>query len=213
MFKFLLFLTPYLFFSFLANAENVNVFDFTENELNELTVRKVRGAENKTIGCTECPFGTYEENVGSTKCTSCSGGRYGVLLGGKNESHGCNNCSTGRYGDVSGSPTIEIGCPDFCPHGKYGFKTGARIASDGCRNCSRGTYGENQNICSICLANTFQNITGQSNCTNCPIGKFTKSIGIQIRTFHDDISDCLYPKRTASREPWRFSDAAHCTHT
>jgi hypothetical protein len=49
MFKFLLFLTPYLFFSFLANAENVNVFDFTENELNELTVRKVRGAENKTI--------------------------------------------------------------------------------------------------------------------------------------------------------------------
>ncbi len=49
MFKFLLFLTSYLFFSFLANAENVNVFDFTENELNELTVRKVRGAENKTI--------------------------------------------------------------------------------------------------------------------------------------------------------------------
>ena len=27
------------------------------------------------------------------------------------------------------------------------------------------------------------------------------------------ISDCLYPKRTASREPWRFSNAAHCTHT
>ena len=49
MFKFLLFLTSYLFFSFLANAENVNVFDFTENELNDLTVRKVRGAENKTI--------------------------------------------------------------------------------------------------------------------------------------------------------------------
>jgi hypothetical protein len=49
MFKFLLFLTSYLFFSFLANAENINVFDFTENELNELTVRKVRGAENKTI--------------------------------------------------------------------------------------------------------------------------------------------------------------------
>ena len=49
MLKFLLFFTSYLFFSFLANAENINVFDFTENELNELKVRKVRGAENKTI--------------------------------------------------------------------------------------------------------------------------------------------------------------------
>ena len=49
MFKFLLFFTSYLFFSFLANAENINIFDFTENELNELKVRKVRGAENKTI--------------------------------------------------------------------------------------------------------------------------------------------------------------------
>ena len=45
------------------------------------TFGNATGAENKTIGCTECPFGTYEENVGSTKCTSCSGGRYGVLLG------------------------------------------------------------------------------------------------------------------------------------
>ena len=41
-----------LFFSFfsisLANAENINVFDFTENEIQSLEVRKVRGADNKT---------------------------------------------------------------------------------------------------------------------------------------------------------------------
>ncbi len=30
-------------------AEELNVFDFTENELSELQVRKVRGADNKTI--------------------------------------------------------------------------------------------------------------------------------------------------------------------
>ncbi len=30
-------------------AENINVFEFTEKELLELKVRKVRGADNKTI--------------------------------------------------------------------------------------------------------------------------------------------------------------------
>ena len=42
-----------LFFSFLSPksllAENVKVFDFTEIELSKLEVRKVRGADNKTI--------------------------------------------------------------------------------------------------------------------------------------------------------------------
>ena len=40
-----------LLFSFsisLANAENINVFNFTENEIQSLEVRKVRGADNKT---------------------------------------------------------------------------------------------------------------------------------------------------------------------
>ena len=32
-----------------AYAENVKVFEFTEKELSELKVRKVRGADNKTI--------------------------------------------------------------------------------------------------------------------------------------------------------------------
>jgi hypothetical protein len=36
------------FSSSLANAENINVFDFTENEIQSLEVRKVRGADNKT---------------------------------------------------------------------------------------------------------------------------------------------------------------------
>ena len=30
-------------------AENINVFEFTEKELLELKIRKVRGADNKTI--------------------------------------------------------------------------------------------------------------------------------------------------------------------
>ena len=33
----------------ISYAENINVFEFTEKELLELKVRKVRGADNKTI--------------------------------------------------------------------------------------------------------------------------------------------------------------------
>ena len=36
------------FSSSLANAENIKVFNFTENEIQSLEVRKVRGADNKT---------------------------------------------------------------------------------------------------------------------------------------------------------------------
>ena len=38
----------FLFFFILAYAENINVFDFTEEELSTLKVRKVRGADAKT---------------------------------------------------------------------------------------------------------------------------------------------------------------------
>ena len=40
-----------IFLSFLniTLAESVNVFEFTENELSTLKVRKVRGADSKTV--------------------------------------------------------------------------------------------------------------------------------------------------------------------
>ena len=45
---FYFFISIMLIFNF-AYAENVKVFEFTEKELSELKVRKVRGADNKTI--------------------------------------------------------------------------------------------------------------------------------------------------------------------
>ena len=49
MFKFFyLFITSIIFLNS-AFAENVNIFKFTEQELSELDVRKVRGAYNKTV--------------------------------------------------------------------------------------------------------------------------------------------------------------------
>ena len=48
--KFLFFTLSTLLISFnILLADELNVFDFTEKELSELQVRKVRGADNKTI--------------------------------------------------------------------------------------------------------------------------------------------------------------------
>ena len=50
MFKFLFNLILVLaFFQTNLYAENIKVFEFTDKELSELTVRKVRGADNKTV--------------------------------------------------------------------------------------------------------------------------------------------------------------------
>ena len=49
MFKFYYIFITSLIFLNSALAENVNIFKFTEQELSELEVRKVRGADNKTV--------------------------------------------------------------------------------------------------------------------------------------------------------------------
>ena len=45
---FYIFITSLIFLNY-ALAENINIFKFTEQELSELDVRKVRGADNKTV--------------------------------------------------------------------------------------------------------------------------------------------------------------------
>jgi len=49
MIRFFKFLIYILLMSNMAYSSEINVFDFTEKELSELQVRKVRGADNKTI--------------------------------------------------------------------------------------------------------------------------------------------------------------------
>ncbi len=49
MFKFFYIFVTSLIFLNSAFAENINIFKFTEQELSELDVRKVRGADNKTV--------------------------------------------------------------------------------------------------------------------------------------------------------------------
>lgn len=48
-FKFIIFLFSLLIFSKFSFAESVKVFEFSKTELSQLKVRKVRGADNKTV--------------------------------------------------------------------------------------------------------------------------------------------------------------------
>ena len=49
MLRFIFFLTSIIITFKFAYAENVLIFEFTEKELSELEIRKVRGADNKTV--------------------------------------------------------------------------------------------------------------------------------------------------------------------
>ncbi len=49
MFKFIILLFSLLIFSKFSFAESVKVFEFSKTELSQLKVRKVRGADNKTV--------------------------------------------------------------------------------------------------------------------------------------------------------------------
>jgi len=49
MLKIFYFITTILLLTNFVYAENIKVFEFTEKELSELKVRKVRGADNKTV--------------------------------------------------------------------------------------------------------------------------------------------------------------------
>ena len=49
MFKFIILLFSFLIFSKFSFAESVKVFEFSKTELSQLKVRKVRGADNKTV--------------------------------------------------------------------------------------------------------------------------------------------------------------------
>ena len=48
-FKFIILLFSLLIFSKFSFAESVKVFEFSKTELSQLKVRKVRGADNKTV--------------------------------------------------------------------------------------------------------------------------------------------------------------------
>ena len=128
-----------------------------------------------------CPLGTFADSNSTvnrtdieSSCQNCPRGYFGADLLRLN----CEKCFRGYlcfgssntrvFGTTKGNPldlAIDGGeiCPvgNFCPEGSY-------VPSP----CSRGTYNSNfgsYNIsnCTLCPANNFNNLTGQSGCRPC----------------------------------------------
>eukprot|EP00943_MAST-04B_sp_MAST-4B-sp1_P004566 g4566.t1 len=129
-----------------------------------------------TFGCTPGLFGF-------PNCTSCTGGKFGILWNvHTNESLACpyssSTCPMGYYCMGTGGG----GTP--CPAGKYGNKTG-QMELSACLECDKGTIAlkEGMTQCSLCSKGSY--CPNATSTVPCPAGKYGKQTG------QTELSACL----------------------
>jgi hypothetical protein len=127
--------------------------------------------------CKDCAKGSYQDKTGQSYCTTCHPGSY---VDGVKSTENCTPCSVGRYQPNYGS---EVECTE-CDPGKSQTNRGQSICFDcdlgkysptpGQVACFPATEGSVPNAAKtgteLCLAGTYANGTGNSQCTPCPIG-------------------------------------------
>jgi hypothetical protein len=107
-------------------------------------------------GCTACPKGFFQDNVGRENCGVCPSGKYADKQG----QHSCTTCPKGHYGDYMRSTTSGDHCVQCAP-GLYQQKDG----SEQCVECPRDTY---------------INVVASPRCEPCPAG--TSTLGLAGQT-------------------------------
>ena len=113
--------------------------------------------------CVACDAGTYQDAEGATVCKNCTDGYY--CAEGASAPLPCPGGTTKRVGVVMTSAADCRNCSvgTYCP-------VGSAIAS----NCSAGTYNDqpNQEVCTRCLAGSFQDAEGAIACKICLRGHY-----------------------------------------
>jgi len=137
-------------------------------------------SENSGSICSEeCPAGKYS-NLGASVCTSCSIGRYQIMVETEIEIYPkCNPCLGGYYQSVTGSDTCikcEPGTFSLdgaahctqCPEGKFQkFRAYPETSME------RVTYDRADaqlTICESCPLGQYNNRPGRIRCQLCPLG-------------------------------------------
>ena len=130
---------------------------------------------NSSTSCTQCPAGTYQDEVGQTGCKVCANGK--TSSAGSTAS--CTtNCSNSSGVSSWTTPTwtgssVNNSCKAVsCNAGNY-------INGNNCTACAKGTYYPTINSntsCTTCPAGSYQDATGQTGCKVCANGK-TSSAG------------------------------------
>ena len=111
------------------------------------------------VFCNKCPYG-YEPDFNRTECINCD------TFGPGHASDGgeCIACASGRAPSADRSDCAQ------CPPGR---------ASNGtwCEICEAGYFSDGtETVCLPCLVKTYQNDTGQPNCTACPAKSDTRGL-------------------------------------
>ena len=159
--------------------------------------------------CSECEAGKYKPTIGSSLCTPCSEGKFGLVRGALSE-RSCQHCPANSYSEAGannstlcvcerGFFTTPAGCIS-CPIGKYKDVTG----NTECSACPVNTYGSQEaatsvSLCRICPQNSTTNAITTSiqgclcdpgfsfepelqYCEKCPGGKYKSQPGNQVCT-------------------------------
>ncbi|EFN53625.1 hypothetical protein CHLNCDRAFT_58424 [Chlorella variabilis] len=146
---------------------------------------------------TACPTGTFSNSAGAEACDICVAGQYANVKGSKacktcgagSWSSGaaasctkclpgyyaspgsgmCSPCKPGSFSNVSGMG-VCLGCPlgRQCPS----------IATKEPQPCPKGSYSnkEGARLCTLCAANTYQDVRGQRGCKVCASGYTTRGL-------------------------------------
>ena len=109
----------------------------------------------KSETCPNCVAGRYSASIGATICDECAAGQFNHNKGNQH----CTPCAAGHASNVTGLDATS--CPP-CVEGVicviYGFVCLMLIPTK---------------IPYLCLAGSFSNRTGESECKLCPLGRFS----------------------------------------
>ena len=120
---------------------------------------------------TSCPSGSvlhseYCSPLSDAQCIPCLAGQYQAF---QNKS-ACMPCPAGEYQPLTGQSSCYK-CIDKCDAGYYYSGVCTTKSSPSCVACRPGSYqaaaSSNASACTQCGAGTFQNASGQPNCSLC----------------------------------------------
>jgi hypothetical protein len=149
-------------------------------------------SQTSAAACIKCPMGS-DAKAGSARkmecrcnfgytgpdggpCNMCVAGKYKDMIG----SETCSLCSAGKYSAGVGEVS-ELTCID-CPANSIS-EIGSVMISD-CK-CRKGYAGPDGNPCAACVQGKFKEVTGSSECSDCPSQTWTIDGG------QDEEVDCL----------------------
>eukprot|EP00443_Scrippsiella_acuminata_P009042 CAMPEP_0115218388 /NCGR_PEP_ID=MMETSP0270-20121206/26368_1 /TAXON_ID=71861 /ORGANISM="Scrippsiella trochoidea, Strain CCMP3099" /LENGTH=280 /DNA_ID=CAMNT_0002632335 /DNA_START=36 /DNA_END=878 /DNA_ORIENTATION=- len=121
--------------------------------------------------CILCGEGTYSAE-GAANCTQCPAGTWNDQVGSSSQSE-CMQCPTGTWSTVAGAGSASTCIA--CDAGKYQAAVGQANKTT-CLACPSGTFGAVQgaSACSACPSGTWSEDFGSSACKIRAEGKWTK---------------------------------------